>query len=74
MKELVQGDPLWEDGSYAAQDSGWYDYQVYALQSMLMPEMGEEHNKLLLTKPYSSGCSCFRGSDRKASRNARSPA
>ncbi len=33
-------------------DSGWYDYQVYALETLLLPEKGEERNKLLLTKAY----------------------
>jgi hypothetical protein len=33
-------------------NSGWYDYQVYALETMLLPEKGEETNKLLLTKAY----------------------
>ena len=33
-------------------DSGWYDYQVYALETFLLPECGKEHDKLLLTKKY----------------------
>lgn len=33
-------------------NSGWYDFQVHALETMLLPERGEEHHKLLLTKPY----------------------
>jgi hypothetical protein len=33
-------------------NSGWYDYQVYALETLLLPEKGEEHNKLVLTKEY----------------------
>ena len=32
--------------------SGWYDYQVYALETLLVAEKGEEHNKLLLSKTY----------------------
>lgn len=32
--------------------SGWYDYQVYALETLLLPERGEESQKLLLTKSY----------------------
>lgn len=32
--------------------SGWYDYQVYALETLLLPERGEENQKLLLTKSY----------------------
>lgn len=31
---------------------GWYDYQVYALETFLLPERGKEHEKLLLTKQY----------------------
>ncbi len=34
------------------ESSGWYDHQVYALETMLLPERGEERNKLLLTKSY----------------------
>ncbi len=33
-------------------DSGWYDYQVHALETFLLPERGKEHDKLLLTKKY----------------------
>lgn len=36
----------------AAAPSGWYDYQVYALETLLVAERGEEHNKLLLSKTY----------------------
>lgn len=32
--------------------SGWYDYQSYALETMLLPERGEESDHLLLTKAY----------------------
>jgi hypothetical protein len=32
--------------------SGWYDHQVYALETLLLPERGEERHKLLLTKNY----------------------
>ena len=33
-------------------DSGWYDHQVYALETFLLPEKGAENAKLLLTKAY----------------------
>ncbi|MBI5624759.1 MAG: hypothetical protein HY924_13350 [Elusimicrobia bacterium] len=33
-------------------DAGWYDYEVYALETFLLPERGEEHQKLLLMKKY----------------------
>jgi hypothetical protein len=32
--------------------SGWYDHQVYALETLLLPERGEENQKLLLTSSY----------------------
>jgi hypothetical protein len=52
MKELIQAIRSGKVDLTPRENSGWYDHQVYALQTMLMPEMGEEHNKLLLTKPY----------------------
>ncbi len=33
-------------------NSGWYDYQVYALETLLLPGRGEEASRLLLTKGY----------------------
>ncbi|HEY1171105.1 MAG TPA: hypothetical protein VGH19_07060 [Verrucomicrobiae bacterium] len=33
-------------------DSGWYDYQVFALETFLLPERGPENQKLLLTRKY----------------------
>lgn len=33
-------------------NGGWYDYQVYALETLLLPEKGPESNKLLLTRTY----------------------
>ncbi len=33
-------------------NSGWYDYQLYALETLLLPERGAESAKLLLTKAY----------------------
>jgi hypothetical protein len=32
--------------------SGWYEYQAYALETLLLPEQGPESAKLLLTKTY----------------------
>jgi hypothetical protein len=32
--------------------SGWYEYQAFALETLLLPERGPESNKLLLTKAY----------------------
>ncbi|MBN2572941.1 MAG: hypothetical protein JXP73_00110 [Deltaproteobacteria bacterium] len=33
-------------------DSGWYDYQLYALETLLLPERGPESDHLLLTAAY----------------------
>ena len=33
-------------------DSGWYDQQVFALETLVLPERGAEHEKLLLTSKY----------------------
>lgn len=33
-------------------DSGWYDYQLYALETLLLPERGPEDQNLLLTAGY----------------------
>ncbi|HUG89319.1 MAG TPA: hypothetical protein VML55_00700 [Planctomycetaceae bacterium] len=32
--------------------SGWYDYQTYALETFLLPDRGDESQKLLLTARY----------------------
>jgi hypothetical protein len=32
--------------------SGWYDYQLYALETLLVPNRGPESDHLLLTKAY----------------------
>jgi hypothetical protein len=32
--------------------SGWYDHQVHALETLLLPEKAEESRKLLLTRSY----------------------
>ena len=33
-------------------DAGWYDYQLYALETLLLPERGPESQNLLLTAGY----------------------
>jgi hypothetical protein len=33
-------------------DAGWLDHQVHALETMLLPERGEERDKLILSKRY----------------------
>ncbi|MBN2081271.1 hypothetical protein JW859_03590 [bacterium] len=35
-----------------AADSGWYDYQAYALETLLLPERGLEYNNLLMSGKY----------------------
>jgi hypothetical protein len=35
-----------------AADAGWYDYQLYALETLLVPERGDESQHLLLTAAY----------------------
>jgi len=35
-----------------AADSGWYDYQIYALETLLLPDRGPESQNLLLTAGY----------------------
>ena len=35
-----------------ANNSGWYDYQVFALETLLLPERAEENNNLLLSGTY----------------------
>jgi hypothetical protein len=52
MRELVRKIRSGEVDLQPKPDSGWYDYQVYALETLLLPEKGVEHNKLLLTKAY----------------------
>lgn len=32
--------------------SGWYDYQLYDLETLLLPNRGTESDHLLLTKAY----------------------
>ena len=34
------------------QESGWYEYQAYALEPLLLPERGQGADHLLLTKDY----------------------
>jgi hypothetical protein len=52
MKELVRRIKSGEVDLKPKEGSGWFDYQAYALETLLLPEKGEEHNKLLLTKAY----------------------
>lgn len=34
------------------ENSGWYDYQIHALETLLVPERGQEGEKLMLSKAY----------------------
>ena len=52
MKEMVSAIRSGKVDLSPRKNSGWYDHQVYALETLLLPERGEEHQKLLLTKPY----------------------
>jgi hypothetical protein len=52
MKELVKRLRSGEVDLKPKADSGWYEYQVYSLETLLLPEKGAERDKLLLTKKY----------------------
>jgi len=52
MKELVRRIRSGEVDLKPKADSGWYDYQVYALETLLLPEKGPEKDKLFLTRAY----------------------
>jgi hypothetical protein len=52
MKELVRKIRSGAVDLKPGPDSGWYDHQVYALETLLLPEKGEEKDKLLLTQAY----------------------
>jgi hypothetical protein len=52
MRELVRQIRSGKVDLKPGPKSGWYEYQVYALETFLLPEKGEERSKLLLTKEY----------------------
>ena len=52
MKELIRRIREDEIDLKPDKNSGWYEYQVYALETLLLPTRGEESNKLLLTQRY----------------------
>jgi hypothetical protein len=52
MRELVRKIRSGEVNLQPRPNSGWYDYQVYALETLLLPEKGAEKDKLLLSKAY----------------------
>ena len=52
MRELVRRIRSGEIDLKPKSNSGWYDHQVFALETLLLPEKGDERAKLLLTKSY----------------------
>jgi hypothetical protein len=52
MRELITAIRSGKVDLKPGKNSGWYDYQVYALETLLLPERAGEANKLLLTKSY----------------------
>jgi hypothetical protein len=52
MRELIQAIRKGKVDLAPKPGSGWYEYQLYALETLLLPEKGEENPKLLLTKAY----------------------
>jgi hypothetical protein len=52
MKELIRAIRSGNVDLTPRPGTGWYDHQIYALETLLMPEKGIESLKLLLTKAY----------------------
>ena len=52
MKELIMRIRSGEVNLAPTEKSGWYDRQVYALETLLLPEKGPESQKLFLTAKY----------------------
>lgn len=52
MQELIRAVQKGDVDLAPDPDSGWYDYQTYALETFLLPERGDESRKLLLTARY----------------------
>jgi hypothetical protein len=52
MRELVRRIRSGEVDLKPGPESNWYEYQVYALETFLLPEKGDERDRLLLTKNY----------------------
>ena len=52
MRELVKAIRSGTVDLQPTDSSGWYDYQVYALETLLVPKRGEESKSLLLTGTY----------------------
>jgi hypothetical protein len=52
MKALIQAVRSGDVNLEPEADSGWYDYQAYALEVFLLPDRGEESAKLLFSGRY----------------------
>ena len=52
MRELVKAIRSGSVDLHPTDKSGWYDYQVHALETLLVPTRGEESKWLLLTANY----------------------
>ncbi|MDQ1256470.1 MAG: hypothetical protein QG656_1066, partial [Candidatus Hydrogenedentes bacterium] len=52
MNRLIRAIRSGEVDLTPSADSGWYDYQIYALETLLVPEKGQEGEKLCLSKAY----------------------
>jgi hypothetical protein len=52
MREIVKKIRSGEVDLTPSADSGWYEYQAYALETMLLPKKGSESERLLLTATY----------------------
>lgn len=52
MDAFIAGIRAGEVDLTPAADAGWYDYQMWALETLLLPERGPESQHLLLTADY----------------------
>ena len=52
MKEMIRAIRRGNVDLAPGASSGWYEYQIHALETFLLPEKGSENPKLLLTKTY----------------------
>lgn len=52
MQELIRAVQQGDVDLAPNSESGWYDYQTYALETFLLPNKGEESRKLLLSARY----------------------
>jgi hypothetical protein len=52
MREFIKRIKSGEIDLKPGQNAGWYDYQVYALETLLVPQKGQEKDKLVLSARY----------------------